>query len=66
MTTTVKVLNEGPGSIKVEQQGRDEGGRFYAISESQLKPGEFKTLVCHKTASIQVIELQGPPSPEPA
>ena len=66
MTTQVKVLNEGPAAVKVEVQGRNDQGQYYQVSESQVLPGQFKTLVITDRSSIQVIELKGHPPVEPA
>lgn len=66
MTTQVKVLNEGPAAVKVEVQGRNDQGQYYQIQESQLLPGQFKTLIITDRSSIQVIELKGAPPVEPA
>lgn len=66
MTTQLKVLNEGPAAVKVEVQGRNDQGQYYQISEHQLRPGEFKSVIITDRSSVQVIELKGTPPAEPA
>lgn len=66
MTTTVKILNEGPCTVKVEVQGRDDQGQFKQTAEHYLKPGEFKTTAIYREQSVQVIEIPGPANAEPA
>jgi len=57
MTTRVKIVNEGPESVKIEVQGRDEG-RFTQVDEELLEPGRFADVYIHSTQSFQVSEVK--------
>lgn len=56
MTTRVKIVNEGPETVKIEVQGRDEGGRYTEVDEKELEPGRFADVYIHSTQSFQVSE----------
>ena len=57
MTTQVKILNEGPNSVKIEVQGRDEG-RFVQVDEKVLEPNKFADVFIHRGQSFQVSEVK--------
>jgi hypothetical protein len=56
MTTTIKILNEGPKPIKIEIKGRNADGQFTASSQSFSIPGTFDTVILHDGQSVQVFE----------
>jgi hypothetical protein len=57
MTTKVKLLNEGPETVKIEVQGRDQG-RFIQVDEKTLEPGKFADVYVTKGQSVQILEVE--------
>lgn len=57
MTTKVKIVNEGPQTVKIEVQGRDEG-RFTQVDEKLLESGKFADVYIHASQSFQVSEVK--------
>ncbi len=55
MTTKVKIVNEGPETVKIEVQGRDEG-RFTQVDEKLLESGKFADVYISSSQSFQVVE----------
>lgn len=58
MTTRVKIVNEGPNTVKIEVQGRNDGGQFTQVDEKELEPGRFADVYIHSTQSFQVVEVK--------
>lgn len=58
MTTKVKIVNEGPETVKIEVQGRDENGRFTQVDEKVLENGRYADVYIHSTQSFQVSEVK--------
>lgn len=57
MTTKVKIVNEGPETVKIEVQGRDQG-RFVQVDEKELEPGKYADVYISSDQSFQVLELK--------
>lgn len=57
MTTRVDIINHGPGKVKIEVQGREEG-RFVQVDEKELEVGRFAEVYVHSTQSFQVSEVK--------
>jgi len=53
-TRKIKILNEGPGDVKVEVQGRDQG-RFVQVSEATITAGTFADVFLVDGQSFQVL-----------
>ncbi len=56
VTTKVKIVNEGPETVKIEVQGRDENGRFTEVDEKLLESGKFADVYISSSQSFQVVE----------
>lgn len=57
MTTKVKIINEGPKTVKVEVQGRDAHGHFTQVAENTLEVGRYADVYVYKGQSLQVLEV---------
>lgn len=58
MTTTVKIVNQGPKAVKIEVQGRDAQSRFQSNAEIELEPYKFADVTVYDTQSFQVSEVK--------